>query len=409
MSAVDLSTLLMFTKKAGASDLHVSAGAPLMCRVHGEMRKLALPGVPEGAPVPAELVEQMIYSVLTEQQQKHLEVEHELDFSVTLGDAARFRGNVMFQLRGLAGVFRVIPTEIKGFEELGLPAAVRALAQREKGLVLVTGPTGSGKSTTLAAMVDWINTNRDGHIITIEDPIEFVHRPKRCMVNQREVGSATHSFSKALRATLREDPDVILVGEMRDLETISLAVTAAETGHLVFGTLHTMSAPKTIDRMLNVFPADEQDQIRTMLAESLAGIVAQVLLPTTRGGRVAAHEILVSTSAVRAMIRDGKTHTLPNAIQTGARQGMQSLEQALTRLAAEGTVDAKVVASILSLASGDAEEERAAPEPAPRRPGAPAPEQAARRPAPAAAPASAAPVAVGADGARRPNSPYRYQ
>jgi twitching motility protein PilT len=386
---VDLSTLLMFTKRAGASDLHVSGGAPPMVRVHGEMRRLDLPDMAGGAVLGPEVVERMIYSVLTEAQQKRLQTEHELDFSLTLGEKVRFRGNVMVQIRGLAAVFRVIPAEIKGFDALGIPAAVRALAQREKGLVLVTGPTGSGKSTTLAAMVDWINSNRDGHIITIEDPVEFVHTPKRCMVNQREIGSSTYSFANALRASLREDPDVILVGEMRDLETISLAVTAAETGHLVFGTLHTMSAPKTIDRLLNVFPAGEQEQIRAMLAESLQGVVAQVLLPRVGGGRVAAHEILISTSAVRAMIREGKTHTLGNAIQTGGRMGMQSLEQALTRLAGQGEVDAKLVASVL--ADGG---EAAAQEPA-----------FAARPAPAPAPAPRA--AVSEPGARRPQH-YRY-
>lgn len=398
MSPVDLSTLLLFTKNAGGSDLHLSGGAPPMVRVHGEMQRLELAGLPAGTPLDARLVEQMIYSVLTEAQQKRLETEHELDFSLTLG-AARFRGNVMVQLRGLAGVFRVIPTEIKGFEALGLPAAVRTLAQREKGLVLVTGPTGSGKSTTLAAMVDWINANRDGHIITIEDPVEFVHTPKRCMVNQREVGSSTFSFANALRSALREDPDVILVGELRDLETISLAVTAAETGHLVFGTLHTMSATKTVDRLLNVFPAGEQGQIRAMLAESLQGVISQLLLPKSGGGRVAAHEILISTSAVRAMIRDGKTHQLPNVIQTGARLGMQSLEQALTRLAGQGVVDAKLVASVLAEESTESSAPEMGSSP---RPSAPPSRPASLGPSPA----RAAAVAVADPSVNRGN-PYR--
>jgi twitching motility protein PilT len=385
----DLATLLLVTKKIGASDLHVSAGAPVMVRVHGEMRKLPLPGRSEDAPLPADVIKRMIYSALTEFQQKKLEETHELDFSMALGDEARFRGNVLYQLRGLAGVFRVIPTEIKGFDELKLPTAVRQLAQREKGLVLVTGPTGSGKSTTLAAMVDWINANRDGHVITIEDPIEFVHRPKRCMINQREVGSGTYSFANALRSSLREDPDVILVGELRDLETIALAITASETGHLVFGTLHTMSAPKTVDRLINVFPAGEQAQIRAMLAESLAGVVSQVLLSKVGGGRIAAHEILISTHGVRSMIREGKTHMIPNAIQTGGKLGMQTMEGELARLAAEGIIEGDVVAETLG---AEASEDQA----------------------PSASPAGrAAPSLVGAKAAApnepaRRASPYKY-
>jgi twitching motility protein PilT len=395
-SSVDLATLLYVTKKLGASDLHLSAGAPVMIRVSGEMRKLPLPGVPDGEPMPADAVQEMIYSVLTQEQQRKLEETHELDFSMALGEHSRYRGNVLFQLRGLAAVFRVIPTEIKGFDELKLPTAVRQLAQREKGLVLVTGPTGSGKSTTLAAMVDWINANRDGHIITIEDPIEFVHQPKRCMINQREVGSGTYSFANALRSSLREDPDVILVGELRDLETIALAITAAETGHLVFGTLHTMSAPKTIDRLINVFPAGEQAQIRAMLAESLAGVVAQMLLAKVGGGRVAAHEILVSTHGVRSMIREGKTHMIPNAIQTGGKLGMQSLENELTRLAAEGVIAPTAAAAALGEGGDD---EPAAPAAAPSTSRAAPPMPSASRPAAAAA--------APADAARRPSA-YKY-
>jgi twitching motility protein PilT len=393
-----LSTLLLVTKKVGASDLHLSAGAPVMIRVSGEMKKLPLPGQAPDTAMSAEEIKRMIYSVLTEAQQQKLEETHELDFSMAIGDQARFRGNVMFQLRGLAGVFRVIPTEIKGFDELKLPAAVRQLAQKEKGLVLVTGPTGSGKSTTLAAMVDWINTNRDGHIITIEDPIEFVHQPKRCMINQREVGSGTYSFANALRSSLREDPDVILVGELRDLETIALAITAAETGHLVFGTLHTMSAPKTIDRLINVFPAGEQAQIRAMLAESLSGVVAQMLLAKIGGGRVAAHEILISTHGVRSMIREGKTHMIPNAIQTGGKLGMQSLENELNRLAETGVIEANDAASAL----GEEFDEEPSP-----------PTQFSRAapmssvPRPAAVPQAPAPAAAAGDGVRRA-SPYKY-
>ncbi len=354
---IDLSSLLLFTKNAEASDLHISAGAVPMVRVHGEMRPLALADSGEQDPLTDEQVRHLVYSMLTDSQQKSLEEDLELDCSITLADGVRFRANVFFQDRGLAAVFRLIPGEILSFDELGLPEAVRNMAQREKGLVLVTGPTGSGKTTTLAAMVDWINRNRSGHIITIEDPIEFIHHPQRCMVNQRELRACTHSFSNALRSALREDPDVILLGELRDLETIALAITAAETGHLVFATLHTSSAPKTVDRIINVFPAGEQAQIRAMLAESLQGVVAQMLLPRHGGrGRVAAHEILVAVSAVRGMIRDGKTHTLPNAIQTGARVGMQSLEQSLTRLATEGLIEPGLDRRILAgEAAGEAD------------------------------------------------------
>jgi len=399
----ELTTLLLVTKRVRASDLHLSAGASAMIRVHGEMKKLPLPGRPQDEAISPEEVKRMIYSVLTEAQQRKLEETHELDFSMAIGAEARFRGNIMYQLRGLAAVFRVIPTEIKSFDDLKLPQAVRTMAQREKGLVLVTGPTGSGKSTTLAAMVDWINTNRDGHIITIEDPIEFVHVPKRCMINQREVGSGTYSFSNALKASLREDPDVILVGELRDLETIALAITAAETGHLVFGTLHTMSAPKTIDRLINVFPAGEQAQIRAMLSESLAGVVAQVLLAKVGGGRIAAHEILVSTHAVRSMIRDGKTHLLPNTLQTGSKLGMQTMESELKRLADAGIIEGDDVAATLGEDDGD----EAPPSPiAGSR--APTPMQP-PRPAiqPASPQASQSRPAVG-DGTRRP-APYKYQ
>jgi twitching motility protein PilT len=282
--------------------------------------------------------------------------------SLTIGKDTRFRGNVFFQDRGLSAVFRVIPTQIKTCEELGLPPVIKGLADLEKGLILCTGPTGSGKSTTLAALVDHINANRRGHILTIEDPIEFVHKPKSCMVNQREVGPNTHSFAKALRSALREDPDVILVGEMRDLETISLAITAAETGHLVFGTLHTSSAAKTVDRIINVFPAGEQGQIRAMLADSLQAVIAQVLVPKRGGkGRVAAQEILVASTGVRALIREGKNYQIPSAIQTGGKYGMQSLEQSLSKLSLNGSIDpseAERQLSALGLSREDAAAER---------------------------------------------------
>ena len=420
---MELGTLLAFTKRVGASDLHISAGAPPMVRIQGNMRHLALPDLREDDPLPAREVETMVFAVLTESQQKRLEEEHELDFSLQLGDVGRFRGNVLYQSRGLAAVFRVIPDKIPSFDDLGLPETVRALAERDKGLVLVTGPTGSGKSTTLAAMVDFVNRSRGGHIITIEDPIEFVHAPKKCMVNQREVGPNTKSFANALRAALREDPDVILVGEMRDRETIALAITAAETGHLVFGTLHTNSATKTIDRILNVFPAGEMEQVRAMLSESLQAVVAQLLLPRRGGsGRVAAHEILIGTSAVRAMIRDGRTHTLGNAIQTGQRHGMQSLEQALTRLAGEGLVEASVVQDVLTGGgevppAGALAQDRPAAQPLPsmtppQRPPAPALNRPAASPLspPRIAPAAAAVAqrpAVPGDGTRV-GSKYKY-
>lgn len=358
---MDVATLLLFTKEVGGSDLHLSAGASPMVRVHGEMRKLTAPGGAEVPPLPADEVRGMILDVLTDAQKSRVEAEKELDFAMLIG-AARFRGNVFFQDRGLASVFRVIPTEIKTCEQLGLPPVIKSLAELEKGLVLCTGPTGSGKSTTLAALIDHINSTRRGHIITIEDPVEFIHAPKLCMVNHREVGRNTKSFSNALRSALREDPDVILVGEMRDLETIALAITAAETGHLVFGTLHTSSAAKTVDRIINVFPANEQGQIRAMFADSLQAVVAQVLLRKKGGkGRVAAHEILIASSGVRAMIRDGKSFQIPSAIQTGAKYGMQSLEQALTKLTIEGIIDsaaAEEQLAALGLSREDASERR---------------------------------------------------
>jgi twitching motility protein PilT len=336
---MDIASLLLFTNDAGGSDLHLSAGATPMVRVNGEMRRLVLPGGQEAPPAGADDIRAMVYDILTDAQKSRLEAERELDFATSIG-AARFRGNVFFQDRGLGAVFRVLPTKIRTCDELGLPPVIKSLADLEKGLVLVTGPTGSGKSTTLAALIDLINTRDRGHIITVEDPIEFVHPPRNCMVNQREVGRSTRSFSNALRSALREDPDVILVGEMRDLETISLAITAAETGHLVFGTLHTSSAAKTVDRIINVFPAGEQAQIRAMLAESLQAVVAQILVPRRgRKGRAAAQEILIASTAVRAMIRDGKTYQVPSAIQTGAKYGMQSLEQALTKLAVDGVIE----------------------------------------------------------------------
>jgi twitching motility protein PilT len=284
-------------------------------------------------------VSELVNSIMSPEQRRHFESEHEVDFSCELSGQGRFRVNVFMQSRGPGAVLRAIPTKIPSLESLNLPPVLKELCDRERGLVLVTGPTGSGKSTTLAAMIDLINETWNGHILTIEDPIEFVHKSKRCLVNQREVGPHTGSFANALRSALREDPDVILIGEMRDLETISLALTAAETGHLVFGTLHTSSAPKTVDRVIDVFPAGQQAQIRTMLSESLEAVVSQTLLKKKGGGRVAACEILVAVPAIRNLIREGKLHQIPSMMQTGQRVGMQSLDMALADLVKRGLVD----------------------------------------------------------------------
>ncbi|MFC1733441.1 type IV pilus twitching motility protein PilT [candidate division KSB1 bacterium] len=334
---MDIAQLLTFTKKSGGSDLHLSAGSPPMIRVSGEMRRLKMPMMSK------EDIHHLIYDMMNDEQKKRFEEYKELDFSRQLGNIARFRVNVFFNQHGEAAVFRTIPTKVLTAEELNLPQVLLDLAMRERGVVLVTGPTGSGKSTTLAAMIDYINKNRRGHILTIEDPIEFQHESKLCLVNQREVGPHTHSFANALRSALREDPDIILVGEMRDLETISLAITAAETGHLIFGTLHTSSAAKTIDRIIDVFPADQQEQIRAMLAESMEGVVAQRLIPRKDGnGRVAVLEIMLGTPAIRNMIREGKTFQIPSIIQTAGSQGMQSMDIALKKVVNEDLVDSQI-------------------------------------------------------------------
>jgi twitching motility protein PilT len=280
----------------------------------------------------------MLYDIMSDNHRKLFEETNDIDFSIEMGGTARFRVNVYRQYRGISGVFRKIPAEILSVQELGLPHIIGEIARREKGLVLVTGPTGSGKSTTLAAMIDLLNREREGHILTIEDPIEFLHKNKKCLINQREVGLHTNSFEKALRAALREDPDTILVGEMRDLETIKLAITAAETGHLVFATLHTSSAPKTVDRIIDVFPANQQAQVRAMFAESIQAIVSQVLCKKIGGGRVAALEILVGSPAVRNLIREGKVHQIPSVMQTSQGIGMQTMEMALKDLAQRGLI-----------------------------------------------------------------------
>jgi twitching motility protein PilT len=336
---MDISELLIFAVENKGSDLHISSGEPPVVRIHGEMRKVEVP------PLDKDDVHNMIYEILNDQQRKNFEEFLELDFSFSLGDYGRFRVNVFKQNRGNSAVFRTIPNKIPTFEELGLPKVFMDLARLEKGLVLVTGPTGSGKSTTLAAIIDLINSEEKGHILTVEDPIEFVHPSKSCLVNQRELGPHTHSFANALRAALREDPDIILVGEMRDLETISLALTAAETGHLVFGTLHTSGAPKTVNRIIDVFPAAQQSQVRSMFSESLQAVVTQALFKRKDGkGRIAGFEIMLATPAVRNLIREDKIAQIPSIIQTSKGIGMQTMETAVNELLAKNLVTRDEVA-----------------------------------------------------------------
>lgn len=340
---MDILELLVFAKKEGASDTHISSGEPPMIRIHGDMRKIDAP------PLNREDVHKMLYDILNDQQRKTYEEHRELDFAIVLGETGRFRVNAFMQSRGESIVFRTIPTVIPSLEQLNMPKIVGELTRKEKGLVLVTGPTGSGKSTTLAAMIDLINREEKCHILTVEDPIEFVHQTKNSLVNQRELGTHTNSFANALRSALREDPDVILVGEMRDLETISLALTAAETGHLVFGTLHTSSAPKTVDRVIDVFPPEQQEQVRTMFSESLQAVITQQLLKRKDGkGRVAALEIMVGTSAVRNLIRENKIAQIPSSIQTGRQHGMQTMDQALIELWQKDAVAKEAIERLVS-------------------------------------------------------------
>ena len=329
---MDITELLAFSVKNNASDLHLSAGLPPIIRVDGEMRRLNVD------PLDHKQVHALIYEIMNDKQRKEYEENLETDFSFEVKDLSRFRVNAFVQNRGAAAVLRTIPSKVLTLDDLGAPPIFKEIINQPTGIVLVTGATGSGKSTTLAAMIDHINTHKREHILTIEDPIEFVHDNKLSVLNQREVHRDTHSFSNALRSALREDPDVILVGELRDLETIRLAISAAETGHLVFGTLHTNSAPKTIDRIIDVFPAEEKAMVRSMLSESLRAVISQTLLKKIGGGRVAAHEIMVGIPAIRNLIREDKVPQMYSVIQTGQSHGMQTMDQCLQRLVATGVI-----------------------------------------------------------------------
>ncbi len=330
----DFADLLLDVINRRASDLHLAAGAPPSVRVRG--RLIGLEGYPKLSTTDTR---EIVYSILSNDQRQRLETDWQLDFAYSIPGHARFRVNAYFQRSAIGAAFRLIPSTIVGIDELGLPPAVHEFTRKPRGLVLVTGPTGSGKSTSLAAMVDAINESREEHIMTVEDPIEFLHSHKKCIVNQREIGADAQTFALALKAALRQDPDVILVGEMRDLETIGTALTAAETGHLVFATLHTQSAPQTIDRVIDVFPAHQQDQVRTQLSVALQGVMTQQLLPTADGSsRVVACEVLVPTPAVRNLIREGKTHQIPSALQTGSSVGMQTMDAALAQLVRAGKI-----------------------------------------------------------------------
>jgi twitching motility protein PilT len=348
--ATNINELLGYTLDNDASDLHLSVGSVPMVRIHGEMQKLQLPIMDK------ETMENIMEEVLNENQQQRFIENLEIDFSAKLQNRGRFRVNFFHQLNGYSAVFRAIPTAVLSSEELGVPPLLNQLVMKDRGLILLTGPTGSGKSTTLAAMLDHVNELKSSHIITIEDPVEYFHNSKKCLVNQRELGQSTHSFANALKSALREDPDIILVGEMRDLETIQLALTAAETGHLVLSTLHTSSAVKTIDRIIDVFPPSQKSQIRSMLSESLLAVIAQKLLQNKDGnGRVPACEVMIANSAIRNLIREDKIYQIPSIIQAGSQEGMQSLDQDLQRLVGQGMVsriDAAKIAENAELFEG---------------------------------------------------------
>ena len=333
---MDITELLAFSAKQGASDLHLSADMPPMIRVDGDVRRINLPALDHKE------VHSLVYEIMNDKQRKDFEEFLETDFSFEVPGVARFRVNAFNHNRGAGAVFRTIPSKILSMDDLGMGQIFKDLAMTPRGIVLVTGPTGSGKSTTLAAMVDYINDTKYDHILTVEDPIEFVHESKKSLVNQREVHRDTLGFNEALRSALREDPDVILVGEMRDLETIRLALSAAETGHVVFGTLHTSSAAKTIDRIVDVFPAEEKSMVRSMLSESLQGVISQTLLKKTGGGRIAAHEIMIGTPAIRNLIRESKIAQMYSAIQTGSSLGMQTMDQCLQNLLSKGLISREV-------------------------------------------------------------------
>jgi twitching motility protein PilT len=333
---MDITELLAFSAKQNASDLHLSSGLPPMIRVDGDIRRINLPALSHKE------VHSLIYDIMNDKQRKDFEEFLETDFSFEVPGVARFRVNAFTQNRGSGAVFRTIPSKVLTMEDLGMGQVFKDISMVPRGICLVTGPTGSGKSTTLAAMINYINETKYEHILTIEDPIEFVHESKKCLVNQREVHRDTHGFSEALRSALREDPDIILVGELRDLETIRLALTAAETGHLVFGTLHTTSAAKTIDRIVDVFPAEEKSMVRSMLSESLQAVISQTLLKKNGGGRVAAHEIMIGTPAIRNLIREDKVAQMYSSIQTGAQLGMQTLDQCLQNMMQRGLISREI-------------------------------------------------------------------
>ena len=366
---MEITDLLIATHKNKASDLHLSTKNPPLMRVNGDIIPLNMP------PLEASDIKKMLYTIMTEQQRSDFERDLEIDFSISFSDEIRFRVNVFNTIHGAGAVFRMIPTKVLSLEALQAPEVLTRLCHLHKGLILVTGPTGSGKSTTLAAMVDYINTHLNRHILTVEDPVEFVHQSKKSLINQREVGSSTKSFAKALKSALREDPDVILVGEMRDLETIQLAMTAAETGHLVMGTLHTSSAAKTIDRIIDVFPADDKEMIRSMLSMSIEGVISQMLLKRANGeGRVAAHEIMVGTPAIRNLIREAKIPQITSMIQMGSKQGMITMRESLNALYENNIIHADTLRSaLITGAQQDEDEENdkkdgaKASKPAPRR------------------------------------------